>query len=181
FFQNPGPYADTVRLQATDAAGNSDTLVYPVHIGDKPRFECAIYVMNAITQLHPLQDIQKLCFGAGQYGHDSLDVRYCEYEVAPPPPTSAFDARWILPIGGALEGTTVDVRSDVVTSNQFVTWQVKFQPGNESGGAGSLYPIEICWNRSCLNSSALSGVFATGNFYLRNSQNPNEFDINMAS
>ncbi len=179
FFNNP-PAPEYIRLKVTDATGNVDTLTYAVHVGNTPKFECAITVSNAVTQLHPLQDAQILCFGAGPFGHDSLDIQYCEYEVAPAPPTSAFDARWILPLGGKLEGTTVDVRSDTNQSS-LITWQVVFQAGNESGGAGSLYPIEICWKPSCLDPKNLTTPFNTGRFMLRNPRNRGEFDINMFS
>jgi len=179
WFQQSPIQPEYVRLKVTDADGNTDTLTYPVHLGDVPRFECSIWVSNAVTGLgHPLQDLQKLCFGAGQYGTDSLDIIYCEFEDAPAPPSSAFDARWILPIGGQLEGSTVDVRSDA-NPNALITWQVKFQPGNEAGGAGSLYPVEICWNTSCLDTSKLTGTFHNGNFFLRNPVNTQEFNINM--
>ena len=170
-----------IHLQVTDAAGAMDSLVFPVYVGQVPAFECSIWMMNAITSLHPLQDIQKLCFGAGQYGTDSLDYQYCEYETAPPPPQSAFDARWILPIGGQLEGSTIDIRSNA-NPNALITWQVKFQPGNEAGGAGSLYPMQICWNSSCLDTtSKLPGAFKSGHFYLRNPINPQEFSVDMFS
>lgn len=169
-----------IDLHVVDAAGATDSLVFPVFVGEVPRFECSIWVMNAITALHPLQDIQKLCFGAGQFGTDSLDYQYCEYETAPPPPQSAFDARWILPIGGQLEGSTIDIRSDA-NPNALITWQVKFQPGNEAGGAGSLYPVQICWNSSCLDTSKLTGTFNSGHFYLRNPINTNEFSVDMFS
>ncbi len=174
--------AEYIRLQVTDRDGAIDTLTYPVHLGDNPAFECSIYVSNAVTQLHPLQDIQKLCFGAGQFGTDSLDIIYCEFENAPAPPTSAFDARWILPIAGQLEGSTVDIRSNG-NPNALLTWQVQFQPGNEAGGAGSLYPVQICWNTACLSDSALpsGSTFQTGHFFLRNPRNDQEFSIDMNS
>ncbi len=169
-----------VRLKVTDASGATDTLTYPVHLGAQPAFECSIWVSNAVTELHPLQDIKRLCFGAGQFGTDSLDIVYCEFETAPAPPKSAFDARWILPIGGQLEGSTVDVRSNA-NPNALLTWQVQFQPGNEAGGAGSLYPVNICWNSSCMDTSSLSGTYKTGHFYLRNPVNTQEFNIDMAT
>jgi hypothetical protein len=42
-----------------------------------------------------------------------------------------------------------------------------------------LYPVEICWNRSCLDTSVLPSPFNTGHFYLRDPQSQQEFDINM--
>ena len=100
YFQSGTVVPELIRLQVVDASGDIDTLTYPVHLGLAPAFECAIYVSNPVTTLHPLKDIQKLCFGAGQFGTDSLDLVYCEFEDAPAPPTSAFDARWVLPIAG---------------------------------------------------------------------------------
>ena len=178
-FQGTPPSVDSVRLAVTDVAGNTDTLVYAIHIGDVPTFECAINVSNAVTQSHPLEDIQHLCFGAGRSATDSLDVRYCEFEVPPAPYQSTFDARWELPIGGQIEGTYVDVRRD---TNQVsnITWQVRFNSGSESGA--SLYPMEICWSRSCLdptNANFKNTTFETGHFYLRQPQNSNEFSIDM--
>ena len=179
YFNTNPPIPDTIKLLVTDVGGNMDTLTYVIHIGDIPTFECAIDVSNAITTSHPLQDIQHLCFGAGRFGTDSLDIRYCEFEVPPPPYQSVFDARWELPIGGQIEGSYVDVRRD---TNQYanITWQVRFNAGSESGA--SMYPMEICWSKSCLDptSSKLAGTtFATGHFYLRQAQNANEFSIDM--
>jgi predicted outer membrane repeat protein len=178
-FSGIPPSVDSIRIAVTDIAGNTDTLVYAVHIGDVPTFECAIDVSNAVTGSHPLEDIQHLCFGAGRSASDSLDIRYCEFEVPPPPYQSTFDARWELPIGGQIEGTFVDVRRDTNLVSS-ITWQVRFNSGSESGG--NLYPMEICWSKACLDptSTALVGTtFATGHFYLRQPQNSNEFSIDM--
>src|SRR5207237_3708677 len=64
-------------------------------------------------------------------------------------------------------------------------WQVLFHPGNEEGGAGALYPIQICWKPSCLdpNGSKFSNYpyFQKGHFYLRNPRSSGEFDIDMFS
>ena len=160
-----------ISLRATDAQGNSDTIRYQVHIGDIPTFECAIYVSNKLSPTHAV-DIQRLCFGAGKFGHDSLDIRYCEIEVPPPGPNSVFDGRWELPIGGSLKGTHLDIRRD---TNQFanVTWQVRFQSGSEGGSF--LYPVEICWNTSCFDST---GTFV-GNFFIQHPNTPSEFSLNM--
>jgi predicted outer membrane repeat protein len=172
FTTNPPP-PKTIRLLVTDRAGNTDTLTYTVHIGDIPTFECAIDVSNLATSTHPT-DIQHLCFGAGRFGTDSIDARYCEFEVPPQPPSAVFDARWELPIGGQVKGTYIDIRRD---TNQFanMTWQVRIQAGNESGSF--LYPIQICWKSSCFDST--TGNFQKGNFYLRHPQTPSQFDINM--
>ncbi len=177
FLQSPIP-VEYITLTVHDAAGLTDTLRLPVHVGEAPAFECEIYVSNDSTALHPLTDIQALCFGAGQSATDGIDQQYCEYELAPAPPLSAFDARWILPIGGNIEGTTVDIRAN---ANALITWQVEFRPGNDGGGAGSLYPVQICWNRSCLDSAALPVPFSEGHFYLRDPQSEQEFSINMAT
>jgi len=179
YFQTVNPAPDSVRLTVTDAAGNTDQIVYAVHIGQLPTFSCFIDVKNVVTAEHPLQDVQRLCFGAGNLGTDSLDLRYCEFEVPPPPYSGVFDARWELPIGGQLEGTYFDIRRD---TNRFtpVTWQVMFQSGNEGGQPGNLFPMEICWRPSCLDTSKLGTEnFSKGHFYLRNPQNPQEFSINM--
>lgn len=181
YFTNLPLVPEYVKLQVTNAEGATDTLTYAVHIGDVPRFECDITVSNAITALHPYQDYQVLCFGAGSSGTDGIDPQYCEFEVPPATPLSAFDARWILPAGDSVgDGTFIDVRSD---TNQYtpITWQVEFQPGNDNGGAGSLYPVLICWKPSCVDSANLTGNFTTGHFYLRNPRNPNEFSLNMAT
>lgn len=174
FITNPPP-PKTIRLLVVDQAGNTDTLIYTVHVGDVPTFECAIDVSNLATATHPT-DIQHLCFGAGRFGSDSIDARYCEFEVPPVPPSAVFDGRWELPIGGQIKGTYIDIRRD---TNQFanITWQVRIQAGNESGSF--LYPIQICWKSSCFDKDSLTGNFARGNFYLRHPQTPGEFDINM--
>ena len=178
FFQQSPIPPEYLTLYVHDSAGLADTIRLPVHLGLVPAFSCFIYVSNEETPLHPLTDIQALCFGAGSGATDGIDQNYCEYELAPAPPASAFDARWILPIGGSVEGTTVDIRDDAPTRE--ITWQVEFQPGNDGGGAGSLYPVEICWNRSCLDTSnALPGPFNAGHFYLRDPQSQQEFSINM--
>jgi hypothetical protein len=117
-----------------------------------------------------------LCFGAGRFGRDTLDIRYCELEVPPPGPSSVFDARWELPVGGSVKGTHLDIRRD---TNQFanVTWQVRFKSGSDANGS-FLYPVEICWNMACLDSSNL-GTFSGGNFFLQHPNTPGEFSINM--
>ncbi len=176
YFANVPIQPVTVLVTVHDAAGLVDTLRVPVYVGENPSFECTITVSNDSTTLHPFTDIQKLCFGAGQNATDNIDQIYCEYELAPAPPSSSFDARWILPIGGSVEGTTVDVRAN---ANALITWQVEFQPGDDAGGAGSLYPVEICWNRSCLDTSVLQNPFNKGTFYLRDPQSSQEFSINM--
>jgi predicted outer membrane repeat protein len=160
-----------ISLLVTDAQGNMDTVKYQVHVGDIPTFECDVYVSNKLTSTHPV-DVQRLCFGAGKFGRDSLDIRYCEIEVPPPGPSSVFDGRWELPVGGSLKGTHIDIRRD---TNQYadVTWQIRFQSGSEAGSF--LYPIEICWNKGCFDST---GSFV-GNFYLVHPNTPSEFSINM--
>lgn len=179
FSTNPPP-ADSVHLLVTDAAGNTNEIVYAIHIGDAPTFSCFVDVYNVITATHPLQDVQRLCFGAGRFGTDSLDIRYCEMEVPPSPYAGVFDARWELPIGGQIEGTYIDIRRDVTTGNAPITWQVKFQSGNEGGQSGNLFPMDICWRPSCMDPAKLpAGTFKTGHFYLRHPQNPQEFSVNM--
>ena len=179
FSTNPPP-PDSVHLQVTDLAGNVSTITYAIHIGDAPTFSCFVDVYNVQTANHPLQDVQRLCFGAGRFGTDSLDIRYCEMEVPPAPYQGVFDARWELPIGGQIEGTFIDIRRDVTTPNNPITWQVKFQSGDDGGQNGNLYPIHICWRPSCMDTAKLpKGTFATGRFYLRHPQNPQEFSVNM--
>src|ERR1019366_5695724 len=157
YFLNNPLIPEYVKLTVTNASGVTDTLTYAVHIGDVPKFACDISVSNAITAFHPLKDFEILCFGAGASGTNGIDAQYCEFEAPPLTPSSAFDARWILPSGDSLgDGQFYDIRSD---TNQFtpITWQVEFQPGNDAGGAGSLYPVMICWKPSCLGSTNLTG------------------------
>jgi predicted outer membrane repeat protein len=177
FSQVPVPQ-EFVKIIVHDVSGLSDTMRLPVNLGENPAFECTILVSNTQTTLHPLVDVQQLCFGAGQSATDGIDQQYCEYELAPIPPSSSFDARWVLPIGGSVDGTTIDIRNN---SNAQITWQVEFQPGNDGGGAGSLYPIQICWTRSCLDSDSLPAPFKTGHFYLRDPQSAQEFSIDMSN
>jgi hypothetical protein len=162
-----------IGVAVTDAAGNTDTVRYRIHLGDKPTFECAITVSNLETSTHP-EDQQILCFGAGRFGTDSLDVRYCEFELPPPGPAPVFDSRWELPIGGAVKGTDIDIRRD---TNQYenITWQVRIQAGAEAGTF--LYPVKICWRPSCVDESNLGNM--RGTFYLRHPQTPEQFSINM--
>ncbi len=153
--------------------GNTDTLVYKIYVGDVPTFECAVYVSNKLdTLLHPNVDIQRLCFGAGPGGHDSLDIRYCEFEIPPQPYQSTFDARWELPVGGSLKGSLIDIRRDTAQFTT-VTWQISFNAGADNGNY--LYPITICWRPSCLDTT---GSFV-GNFYLVHETNNQEFSIDM--
>jgi len=161
-----------IGVEVRDAAGNVDTVRYRIHLGDKPTFRCAITVSNLGTSTHP-EDQQILCFGAGRFGTDSLDVRYCEFELPPPGPTPVFDSRWELPVGGSLKGTDIDIRRD---TNQYtnVAWQVRIQAGNEAGSF--LYPVRICWKPSCVDTASLGNV--RGNFYLRHPQIA-PFSINM--
>lgn len=156
-----------------DAAGNVDTVRYRVHLGDRPTFECAVTVSNLETSTHP-EDMQILCFGAGRFGTDSLDSRYCEFELPPPGPAPVFDSRWELPIGGAIKGTDIDIRRD---TNQYenITWQIRIQSGAEAGTF--LYPVKICWNPSCLDTVNLGNM--RGTFYLRHPATPSQFSINM--
>ena len=167
YFQtNPGP--DSVHLTVTDAAGNTDHIVYAVHIGDVPTFSCNVWLYNVVTATHPLQDVQRLCFGAGSFGTDSIDARYCELEIPPPPYSGVFDARWELPIGGRIEGTYVDIRRDTNQSAS-ISWQIKFQSGNEGGQTGNLFPMEICWKRSCMDPAKFTdSSFIGGHFFLQN-------------
>jgi len=171
YFSQTPPPADSIVLQVTDKAGNKDRVSYRIYVGDRPTFECAVYVSNIGTSTHPT-DIQRLCFGAGRFGTDSLDIRYCEFEVPPPGPSAVFDARWELPIGGSIKGTYLDIRRDTAQYT-LVTWQIRFQSGADVGSF--LYPVHIAWRPSCLDST---GSF-TGDFYLQNPFTPSEFSINM--
>lgn len=164
-----------VAIKVTDLQGNEDTIRYRVNIGDIPSFECAVYVSNKGTSSHPV-DVQRLCFGAGRFGRDTLDIRYCELEVPPPGPSSVFDARWELPVGGSVKGSYIDIRRD---TNQFaaIAWQIRFKSGSDANGQ-FLYPVEICWSSSCFDST---GPFAGGHFYLQHPTNPGEFSIDMQS
>jgi predicted outer membrane repeat protein len=179
YFNSSNPIPDMIVLLVTDVAGNTDTLSYAIRVGDVPTFECAIDVSNAVTSLHPLEDIQHLCFGAGRFGTDALDPIYCEAEIPPPPNAAVFQSHWVLPIGGQIEGTYIDVRRDTNQYNN-ITWQVNFNSGGEAGGALNI-PVEICWTKSCLDPTGkmAGSTFATGDFYLRQAQNSNEFSINM--
>lgn len=161
-----------IGVEVRDAAGNVDTVRYRIHLGDKPTFRCEITVSNLGTSTHP-EDQQVLCFGAGRFGTDSLDVRYCEFELPPPGPAPVFDSRWELPVGGSLKGTDIDIRRD---TNQYtnVAWQVRIQAGNEAGSF--LYPVRICWKPSCVDTASLGNM--RGNFYLRHPQIA-PFSINM--
>ncbi len=152
--------------------GNTDTLTYKIYVGDIPTFECAVYVSNKVSATHPNVDIQRLCFGAAGAASDSLDIRYCEFEIPPTPNTPVFDARWELPVGGSLKGSLIDIRLD---TNQYstVTWQIRFNAGSDNGAF--LYPIRICWRPSCLDTT---GRFI-GAFYLVHESNPKEFSIDM--
>ncbi len=175
FFGQPNPPAQIIQLAVTDGSydpGNLDTLTYRVYVGDIPTFECAVTVSNKLTATHPNVDLQRLCFGAGRFGTDSLDTRYCEFEIPPQPYASTFDARWELPVGGSLKGSLLDIRLD---TNQYstVTWQIRFNAGSDNGAY--LYPILICWRPSCLDTT---GTFK-GNFYLVHESNPSEFSILM--
>ncbi|MEP7235487.1 MAG: FlgD immunoglobulin-like domain containing protein, partial [Ignavibacteriota bacterium] len=180
YFANPQPVIfkfavsdNSWGINNTDSTGHVDTLVYKVYIGDVPTFECAVYVSNKFDNIvHPNVDIQRLCFGAGPAGFDSLDIRYCEFEIPPAPFASTFDARWELPVGGSLKGTLIDIRRDTAQST-LVTWQIRFNAGSDNGAF--LFPVRICWRPSCLDST---GSFL-GNFYLVHGSNPKEFDINM--
>jgi hypothetical protein len=175
FLQHP-PVPEEVRIQATDSKGNSDTLTYPVYIGDVPQFECAINVSNATDSSHSTADVQTLCFGAGARGTDGVDTQYCESPVSyGVPPPNRFDARWVLPGSNGPNSSLVDVRID---TEKAITWQFTFQSGSTSG-AGNLFPVMLTWMPSFLDPSKLRGYYRTGNFYLRNPSNPNEFSINM--
>lgn len=169
FSQNP-LVPDTIAVAVTDAAGRTDTVKYAVFVGDQPTFQCAIQVSN--LDQNRSADLQKLCFGAGRFGTDSTDIRYCEFEEPPPGPAAVFDARWELPIGGQIKGTYLDIRRDTAQFST-VTWQVRFQAGNESGSF--LYPVKICWAKSCFDNT---GSFK-GQFYLQNPFSTAEFSINM--
>lgn len=177
FFGQPNPPAQIIQLSVNDNSwggglGNADTLTYKIYVGDIPTFECAVTVSNKISATHPFLDMQRLCFGAGRFGSDSLDIRYCEFETPPQPYQSTFDARWELPVGGSIKGSLIDVRLDTAQYS-LVTWQIRFNAGSDNGNY--LYPIMICWKPSCLGNT---GSFA-GNFYLAHESNPNEFSINM--
>ncbi|MEO6939809.1 MAG: FlgD immunoglobulin-like domain containing protein [Candidatus Kapaibacterium sp.] len=170
--QNP-PTPQFIRIAVVDKAGHTDTIAYRVYVGDQPTFECAIYVSNIGTSVHPT-DLQRLCFGAGRFGSDSLDIRYCEFEIPPPPVNSVFDSRWELPIGGSIKGTLLDIRRDTAQFS-IVTWQFRFQSGDEGGTF--LFPVHICWRPSCLDKGN-TGTFQ-GSFFLQDPFDPTEFNINM--
>jgi hypothetical protein len=175
FGKNPLP-PKYISIRVDDGHGNFDTLTYRVYVGDIPSFECAVYVYNkAVDTVHPKSDVQRLCFGAGRFGTDSLDIRYCELEIPPAPVNSMFDARWEYPVGGSLKGGYIDVRSDVDTSLRPVTWQIRFNAGSDIGPSGFYYPIHICWRPSCLDNTGN----LKGQFFLRHPFTAGEFSINM--
>lgn len=172
FGQDPLPPI-FIGVAVTDASGNVDTIRYRIHVGDRPTFQCAVMVSNLETSTHDA-DMQVLCFGAGRFATDSLDVRYCEFETPPVPPQQVFDSRWEYPIGGSIKGATIDIRRD---TNQFenITWQIRVQSGDEAGSF--LYPVRICWRPSCLDPNAMGNM--AGQFYLRHPSSSDRFSINM--
>jgi predicted outer membrane repeat protein len=178
FANNPQP--QTIQVAVNDESygngqGNTDTLTFKVYVGDVPTFECAVTVYNKFdTSMHPNSDMQRLCFGAGRFGTDSLDIRYCEFEIPPQPYQSTFDARWELPVGGSLKGSLIDIRSDASPANGIITWQIRFNAGSDNGGY--LFPVMICWKPSCLDNAQTA---FPGNFYLVHETNPKEFSILM--
>ncbi|MBS1904199.1 MAG: T9SS type A sorting domain-containing protein [Bacteroidetes bacterium] len=174
FSSNPPPPI-YLNVGVDDGHGNTDTLRYRVFVGDVPTFECAVYVYNKADSLtHPTSDVARLCFGAGRYGTDSLDVRYCEFEIPAAPNSQVFDGRWEYPVGGSLKGGYVDIRHDTAQVTD-ITWQMRFNAGSDNGGF--LYPIRICWKPSCLNSTGTM----KGHFYLRHPFDAGEFSIDMAT
>ncbi len=186
YFNTPNPIPDTIRFAVVDAGGNTDTILFAVHVGDNPTFQCAVWISNPEvrnqggTIIHPI-DLQKLIFGTGQFGTDSLDIRYCEVEIPPQPQMAVFDARWVLPTGGQLEGTQIDIRRDLnKTATGSVAWQIKFTAGNENGN--NLYPVEICWSSACARGAVAPGTNLAGShLYLRNPQNSGKFSIDMST
>ncbi|HYM21480.1 MAG TPA: FlgD immunoglobulin-like domain containing protein [Candidatus Kapabacteria bacterium] len=175
FGKNP-PDPIYISVAVDDGHGNFDTLTYHVYVGDIPSFECPVYVSNkAVDTTHPKSDVQRLCFGAGRYGTDSLDIRYCEFEIPSAPNSSVFDARWEYPVGGSLKGGYIDVRQDIDTLVTPITWQIRFNAGSDQGPNGFYYPIHICWRPSCLDNTGN----LKGNFYLRHPFTSSEFSINM--
>lgn len=101
-----------------------------------------------------------LIFGQHIQATDSLDAPLGEYELPPAPPSTVFDARFILPTNPRVS-SWVDYRDSVNTD---IVWNITFQPGS----AG--YPITLTWD---------STSFPEGTFYLKDKINGSFVNVNM--
>jgi hypothetical protein len=102
-----------------------------------------------------------LQFGTAPGASDGIDANFGEYELPPPPPVGALDARWQIT---GTQGSMRDIRDTLGGVRQEAIFTGRLQPG--LGG----YPFVIRWNRHQLPQ---------GGFTLRDSPGATQFLVNM--
>jgi len=107
-----------------------------------------------------IESSEVLTIGQHPDATDSIDASLGEYELPPPPFTSNFDARFILPTNPEM-GSLIDIRDSSLAE---ITWKMTFQPST----AG--YPITFSWD---------STSFPEGTFYLKDRIDGSYVFVNM--
>jgi hypothetical protein len=145
----------TIKIQVTDAAGNSDTLWYRVKVSDPTDFVCPLIVRNNQGAFQILE------FGTGVGATTGealdptdgplgkLDSNFCEYELPPLPQTDIFDSRWdISSTNGILRN--IFPRGDAQHPGTVRVYKGEFQSGGENGNTSNHYPVTISWSPSTI-------------------------------
>ncbi len=180
----------TIKVIATDKAGQSVTMIYRLQISLETDFVCNINVTNSRGATQVLQ------FGTSPLpnskdgvttgdGTDSpnylgfLDYNLCEYELPPVPPLDVFDARWVIPTrNGTLRNIYPTATANV---NKEEIYKAKFQAGGEVNGSSTFYPVTLSWRPKEVPTKDNTTANPTGaSWYLRDfSSNGNIFSFGM--
>ena len=176
----------TITIEVTDAAGNVVTRTYKIKVSEPVDFVCELTIENNIGSFEVLEwgisHVGTLpTTGDGRDGADigTLDKAYCEFELAPLPPSDVFDARWTLPSTNGVLRTIYPAGSDNFPE-QFL-YKAIIQPGGENGNSNIMYPITVTWDRTCIPDLDDTGANIDGStWYIRDGfSNGDFFDINM--
>lgn len=171
----------TVRVEVTDGAGNKHTLVYRLKVSEATRFVSKVKVTNSIGGTQILEwgtADRNVTTGDNTDGAPlgKLDSNYCEYELAPYPPTDVFDARWTIP---TINGVIRSIYPASVNKNQIYIAQL--QPGDVTGNGSGNYPLTISWDMTSVPDKSDATKNPTGSSWaIRDAlSNGNLFSINM--
>jgi len=171
----------TVRIEVTDGAGNKSTLIYRLKVSEATRFVSNVKVTNSIGGTQILEwgtADRNVSTGDNTDGAaiGKLDSNYCEYELAPYPPTDVFDARWTIP---TINGVVRSIYPSSVNKNQIYIAQL--QPGDVTGSGSGNYPLTISWDMTSVPDKSDAAKNPTSSSWaIRDAlSNGNLFSINM--
>lgn len=184
----------TVKIQATDKAGNTAIIEVVYRYSLAPDFLSKITVANNNGSYQVLewgtaeksdQKEKQVTTGDGNDGYNIgyLDENYCEYEIPPAPDKKIFDARWTIP---TRTGTLRNIQPRATAGQACeLVYKSTFQTGGnvDATGTSNFVPLTITWDKSIIPGRDNSTINPAGStWFMRDANsNGNIFNINMAT